>query len=175
MKIRNVINMSLLGAAAPVLMASPMPEKADLLASNTVVAQYMGTQERPCYFRTALCPDRCDHAAKVANFVVLINENYSKPGKYGDDKAEQGSVVMIDLKNDVPGQDDAIKELIAKLQPGDTVRLTQDHYYGEIGCCMTPFRPVTKMEKVEKPANAPDVPEAQPEQHPIMPIMRRGR
>lgn len=165
--------LGMIGASA--LFAAPMPEKAELLASNTVVAQYMGTQERPCYFRTALCPDRCDHAAKVANFVVLVNENYSKPGKYGDDKAEVGSVIMIDMKNDIPGQDEAVNKLIETLQPGDTVRLTQDHYYGEIGCCMTPFRPVTKMEKAEKPDNAPEVPAEQPEQHPVMPIMPRVR
>ena len=165
--------LGMIGASA--LFAAPMPEKAELLASNTVVAQYMGTQERPCYFRTALCPDRCDHAAKVANFVVLVNENYSKPGKYGDDKAEVGSVIMIDMKNDIPGQDEAVNKLIETLQPGDTVRLTQDHYYGEIGCCMTPFRPVTKMEKAEKPDNAPEVPAEQAEQHPVMPIMPRVR
>lgn len=158
--------------AMPSLFAAPMPAKAELLASNTVTAVYVGTQERPCMFRTALCPDRCDHAAKVANFQVLDNEDYKKPGKYGDDKAEAGSVIMVDVKNDTPGQEAAVNELISTLKPGDVVRMTQDHYYGEIGNCMTPFRPVTKIEKLDKKAPAP---EAKPEQYPVMPIMRRGR
>lgn len=137
--------------ASSSLFASPMPEKADLLATNTVLARFDGYTEIPCRFMTADCPDKCDHATKVANFTVIANENYAKPGQYGDDKAEPGSVVMVDMKKPTPGQDDrAVYDLIDTLKEGDTVRLTQDHYYGEIGCLVTPFRPVTKIEKVDK-------------------------
>ena len=66
----------MMAALLPAVVASPLPQQADLLASNTVTAQFLGMQERPCYFRTALCPDRCDHASKVAQFRVLPNESY---------------------------------------------------------------------------------------------------
>lgn len=149
MKAHNIITAMALAAASA--FASPMPEKADLLASNTVLARFDGYTDIPCRFMTADCPDRCDHATKVANFTVIANEDYKRPGKYGDDKAEVGSVVMVDMKKPTPGQNDrAVYDFIDSLKPGDTVRLTQDHYYGEIGSAVMPFRPVTKMEKVAK-------------------------
>ena len=169
MKIINTL-VALAALAAPALFAAPMPAKADLLASNTVVAVYTGTAERPCLFRTALCPNRCGHAAKVANVSVVTNEDYKKPGKYGDEKAEPGSVIMIDLLHETPGQSDDVIKLINTLQPGDTVRMTQDHYYGDFGQVVEPFRPVTKIEKLEgvkKSVPVPSVP-----QHPIMPLRR---
>ena len=75
----------ILAALIPSVIASPLPEKADLLASNTVTAQYLGARRLPCMGRTALCPHRCGHAASVAVFRVISNEAYAKPGKYGDD------------------------------------------------------------------------------------------
>ncbi len=161
----------------PTLFAAPMPPKADLLASNTVVATYMGTQERPCMFRTALCPDRCNHASKVAMFRVTANESYTKPGKYGDDKAEPGSILMIDVKNDTPGQSEEVKNLISSLSAGDKVRMTQDHYYGDFGEVSEPFRPVTKIERLpqDKKEVVPAAPAAPAGDYGVMPIMRRGR
>ena len=165
----------MLAAMAPSLFASPMPEKADLLATNTVIARFDGYTDIPCRFMTADCPDKCDHATKVANFTVLVNENYAQPGKYGDDKAEVGTVVMVDMKKPTPGQDDAaVYSLVDSLKPGDTVRLTQDHYYVDTEKAAYPVRPVTKLEKVEKPAAAPEVPAAVPAT-PIQPRVMPGR
>ena len=153
----------MMAALAPSLFASPMPGKADVLATNTVIARFDGLAELPCRHMTALCPDRCDHATKVANFTVLKNEDYSCPGKYGDDKAEVGATMMVDVKKPTPGQDDAaVFALVDSLKPGDTVRLTQVHYYVDDNGNMYPVRPVTKLEKVEKPADAADVPAAVP-------------
>ncbi len=162
-------------AMAPSLFASPMPEKAELLATNTVIARFDGYTDIPCRFMTADCPDKCDHATKVANFTVLSNEHYAKPGKYGDDKAEVGTVVMVDIKKPTPGQNDRyVFDFVDTLQPGDTVCLTQDHYYVNTESAAYPVRPVTKMEKVQKPANAPQVPAAVPAT-PIQPRMMPGR
>jgi hypothetical protein len=135
-----------LAALLPSVIASPLPEKADLLASNTVVAQYVGTVERPCYFRTALCPDRCDHGMKAAQFRVLSNESYEKPGKYGDDKAAAGNMIMVDARKDVPGQPEGMLQKLAELKPGQVVRLTQKHYYADLGDVVMPIRPVTELE-----------------------------
>lgn len=164
-----------MAAMAPSLFASPLPEKADLLATNTVIARFEGYTDIPCRFMTADCPDKCDHATKVANFTVLQNENYDQLGKYGDDKAEVGSVMMVDMKKATPGQDDkAVFATVDSLKPGDTVRLTQDHYYVNTERAAYPVRPVTKLEKVDKPANAAEVPASVPAT-PIQPRMMPGR
>jgi hypothetical protein len=162
----------------PSVYASPLPEKADLLASNTVVAQYVGVQERPCYFRTALCPDRCDHSMKAAQFRILSNEAYEKPGKYGDEKAAAGNMLLIDVKNDVPGQPDGMLQKLGELKPGQLVRLTQKHYYADMGEVMMPIRPVTELEVLKDGAceEIPSLPEDPANHdHEVMPINRMRR
>lgn len=170
MMVRTLLLMSALMVSSLSAFASPLPQKAELLASNTVTAQYLGSRSIPCMGRTALCPDRCGHAATVAVFRVISNESYAKPGKYGDDKAEPGSEILIDAAADVPGQDAAVPETLADLTPGDTVRLTQKHYYADMGEVLMPVRPITElkvMEKTDKPL--PPQPE---NPYPLMPIAR---
>ena len=163
----------MIAALLPAVLAAPLPEKVELLASNTVVAQYLGMQERPCYFRTALCPDRCDHAMKAAQFRVLTNEAYEKPGKYGDDKAEAGNLLLVDARNDVPGKPDDMRQKIAELKPGQLVRLTQLHYYADLGDVQTPIRPVTELEVLNGGA-CKDIPAAPHDpanhDHEVMPL-----
>lgn len=137
--------------------AAPLPEHTDLLAQNTVLARYLGTRTTPCHFRTMDCPDRCGHAVTTALFEVLANEDYQKPGKYGDDKMEKGEVIAVDAKADTPGQPEEVRAAFGKLTPGETVRMTITHYYlnGERVC--EPVRPVTALQTVapatgEKPA-----------------------
>lgn len=159
-----------LAFSAVAAFAAPLPTKADLLASNTVTAQYLGARHLPCMGRTALCPNRCGHAASVAVFRVISNEAYAKPGKYGDDKAEPGSEMLIDAKADVPGQDAAVLKTLAALTPGDKVKLTQKHYYADLGDVVMPIRPVTELtltEKAQKP-----LPPLPPDPYPVMPIAR---
>lgn len=129
--------------------ASPLPEKADLLASNTVLAEYVDTVHLPCRFRTSLCPDRCDHAADVARFRVLENKGYRRPGQYGDEKAEKDSILMVDARKDIPGQNDAdIHRKLSGLKPGDKVEMTLAHYYVDDGGCQYPVRPVVALQRV---------------------------
>jgi hypothetical protein len=168
----------MMAALLPAVVASPLPQKADLLASNTVTAQFLGMQERPCYFRTALCPDRCDHAAKVAQFRVLTNEAYEKPGKYGDDKAAAGNMLLVDARRDVPGQPDGMLQKLADLKPGQLVRLTQKHYYADLGNVLTPIRPVTELEVLKGGAceEIPSVPQDPANHdHEVMPLSPRMR
>ena len=163
----------LMSVLLPAAVASPLPEKADLLASNTVTAQFLGMQERPCYFRTALCPDRCDHALKAAQFRVLSNEAYEKPGEYGDDKAEAGNMLLVDARNDVPGQPDDMLQKLAELKPGQVVRLTQKHYYADLGEVVMPVRPITELEVLKGGAceEIPSVPrDPANHDHEVMPL-----
>ena len=163
----------MIAALLPSVMASPLPEKAELLASNTVTAQYVGAVERPCCFRTALCPDRCDHAVKVAQFRVLTNEAYEKPGKCGDDMAAAGNMLMVDARNDVPGQPEGMLQKLSELKPGQLVRLTQKHYYADLGDVVTPIRPVTELEVLQGGA-CEDIPSAPQDSadYGVMPVNR---
>lgn len=146
---KNALAISLL-CLAGFSFASPLPEESDLLASNTVVAEYLDTVHQPCRFRTALCPDRCDHAADIARFRVLENKDYRRPGQYGDDKAEKDTVLMVDATRDIPGQDDAdIHKKLAELKPGDKVEMTIAHYYVQDKGSHYPTRPVRKLVRVD--------------------------
>ncbi|MBE6418467.1 MAG: hypothetical protein E7033_08410 [Akkermansiaceae bacterium] len=161
---------SLLASAA---FASPLPQQAELLAVNKVEAHYLGTVHIPCRHKTADCPDKCNHGYTAARFRVVRNLNYEKIGQYGDDCIEPGAWLYINLSSPTPGQDDeALFRFIDKLKVGDSVRITQKHYYGQQGDCMEPFRPVTDMERDEKSAKVPATPPALPGQYPVMPIAK---
>lgn len=149
MKTRHHILAALLAAAligADMAAAAPLPEKADMLATNTVVAQYVDTVDLPCRFMTTLCPDHCDHPTRLARFRVVTNENYEKPGKYGDEKMEADDIVTVDVKKDILGQAPEIAARIADLKPGDKVRLTITHYYVQQGQGQFPVRPAIGLE-----------------------------
>ena len=163
--------------AIPALQAYPMPAKADQLATNSFEATYLGLMELPCRGMTADCPDKCDHATKVARFRVTKNVDYAQNSEYGDEKVAPGSIVMVDVKKPTPGQDDeAVFSLIDQMELGTKVIMTQDHYYGEIGDLVAPFRPVTKLEiipgtKAEIPAT--EAPAGDYSACPIQPRMMR--
>lgn len=134
-------------SALPCVFAAALPE-GDTLASNTIVATFTGTKDKPCMHRTSLCPDRCNHALTLALFTVDKNEKYEKPGEYGDDKLEAGSTAMVDIKRPVAGQETSVVEDIKALKPGDKVRLTITHHYVNENGNRYPIRPVTQFEKL---------------------------
>lgn len=141
-------------AVLPVLfgtvLGTPLPPKADVLAANTVIAEYVGTQHIPCRFMTADCPDHCDHATDVAQFRVISNEKYVRNSEYGDDKEMPGSIMMVEARKPVPGQDDAaVQKCIKDLKPGDKVKLTVTHYYIEHNGVQEPVRPATELVPVK--------------------------
>lgn len=131
--------------AAPAGVAMPA---SDLLAENRVVAEYLGTQEIPCRFMTALCPDKCDHATTVANFRVLSVEHYVRHSEYGDEKLSAGDILPVDIRRPAPGQ-----VALPALNKGDKVRLTIQHRYTK-GNVQEPIRPVTEAEKAVQPCPA---------------------
>lgn len=125
--------------AAPAGVAMPV---SDVLAESRVVAEYIGTQEIPCRFMTALCPDKCDHATTAALFRVLSVEHYAKLSEYGDDAPCAGDTLTVDIRRPAPGQ-----AALPALAAGDKVRLTIEHRYTK-GNVQEPIRPVTKAEKL---------------------------
>ncbi len=150
-----LLSLSLL-LAPMTLSAAPLAGPADELASNTVTAVYEKIVERPCHFRTIDCPDKCGHGVKFARFRVITNEAYSRPGEYGDDKAEPGTSVAVDILGDVEGQEPAVKELVLSLKPGDCVRMTLKHYYVKTDHAHYPVRPVTEIQRIEAPKRMPE-------------------
>ncbi len=127
------------------LQAAPLPP-AEELARNEVLAMYVGTKDTPCMHRTALCPDKCGHAKKVAIFKVLRNDGYEKKGEYGDAKAEPDTQIYVDVNKDVEGQDPEILTMLKGLKPADQVQLTQVHYYVTKEGSSYPVRPIVKMQ-----------------------------
>ena len=63
-----------------------------------------------------------------------------------------------------------ITDFIATLRVGDTVRLTQEHRYGQIGDCVMPFRPIISAEKVVKKPAVPAIPAAPAGDYSTMPL-----
>lgn len=135
-------------AVAWLAWATPLPEEAELLASNTVEAKFIGVQDHPCRFMTALCPDRCDHGTRLATFQVISNEGYRRSGKYGDDILAPGDTAVVDVVKSIPGQPEEIVQTISQLKPGDVVKLTICHYYVKQGQGQYPVRPATSLEKL---------------------------
>ncbi len=157
--------------ASGALYASPLPQDAKLLATNSVETHYLGTRELPCRHLTADCPDKCNHATKVARFRVLKNMDYQQNSEYGDEKMLPGSILEVDIKNPTPGQEDeAVFSFISKLKVGAKVRLTQKHYYGEINNLSEPFRPVTHIEVDETAPSTPATPPAPEGDYSVMPL-----
>ncbi len=127
------------------LHAAPMPPAKEL-ARNEVFAVYVGTREVPCMHRTALCPNKCDHAKTVAVFKVVRNDNYAKTVGYGDAKADVDDEICVDINMDVEGQSLSTLETIQKLNISDYVQLTQVHYYVRKEYTSYPVRPIVKLE-----------------------------
>ncbi|MBR1978036.1 MAG: hypothetical protein IJ985_00860 [Akkermansia sp.] len=148
---------SILSLIAAACAAVASAGESELLARNTVLAVYENTVEQPCRFMTADCPDRCDHATRAAIFRVLKNEDYAKPGQYGDDKMEEGAHVYINIRKDEPGQAPEIRKLISELKPGDQVRMTVHHNYIKDESAHYPARPVVQMERIPAASDGSDV------------------
>lgn len=124
-----------------------MAETKDVLSVHETIATFQGREHIPCRFRTALCPDRCDHATDVATFKIDEYKKYEKPGEYGD---EEQTEFMWDLK---PTADSSrlhpeYLEAVKALTPGQKVKLNWTHFYVHKDNCSFPERQVTFFEKL---------------------------
>ena len=122
-----------------------MTEKIDVLSHHDAICEFQGIQHIPCRFRTALCPDRCDHASDVAMFKVLEYKEYELKGKYGDEKQEQ---IACEIKKPVFHQDPAIAEKCKQLKVGQKVEVVYDHLYVDDGSNLRPERPVISIKEL---------------------------
>lgn len=104
---------------------------------------------RPCMFRTALCPDRCNHSKYLARFKITEYLEYNKLNEYGDEKSE---VVFFDYKDDdVLDQDVKLSELIPKLRKNSVVYLDWNHIYvNDNNKSHYPARPIKRLELISE-------------------------
>lgn len=125
-----------------ILMAQYQDE-VTLLARHETIAEFEGIQHIPCRFRTAECPDRCNHATDVAIFKVLEYTKYEKPGEYGDPKQEK---IRVDIKKQIFNQDPKIQEFCkSHLEVGKKYRVCYDHLYVKQNGMNRPERPTTEV------------------------------
>lgn len=119
-------------------------EKREVLSEHEAIAYYMGTDKRPCHFRTALCPDRCGHSQSVAKFKIVGYLNYDKKGQYGDEKQQ---MFFYSLNRTESGQpaDPAIVEWVNKLKVGDLVKIKWNHEYVTNNGGSYPERPMLSL------------------------------
>lgn len=116
-----------------------MADKIDVLSHHDAICEFTGIRHIPCRFRTAECPDRCDHAADIAIFKVLEYKEYELKGKYGDEKQTE---ITCEVKKPVYHQDPAIAEKCRSLKEGQKVRVVYDHLYVDDGSNVRPERPI---------------------------------
>ena len=117
----------------------------EILSIHNVIATFEGIEHRPCMFKTALCPDRCNHAKDLAVFAINEYLSYEKKNKYGDEK--QGKFYVDVNPNATENQQDPqILEFINKLKQGDKVKILWEHTYVSDEGNMYPKRSVRKIE-----------------------------
>ncbi|KAK8865075.1 hypothetical protein M9Y10_010606 [Tritrichomonas musculus] len=119
----------------------------EVLAVNETIATFTQLEHVPCHFRTALCPDRCNHATDVAVFKIDQYVKYEKLGKYGDDKVEE---FYWDLKPTAESSKlhPEYLEQVKALKPGEKVKLNWSHFYVSEDGVQTPERSVTFFAKI---------------------------
>lgn len=123
-----------------------MAEKRDVLCINEVLATFQKFEHIPCRFRTARCPDRCDHATDVAVFKVDQYLKYEQQGKYADDKVEEFYWNLKPTADSNKLHPEYLEQVKA-LKAGDKVKLNWTHFYVNTDSANYPERCVTFFEK----------------------------
>jgi hypothetical protein len=112
---------------------------AEILSTHRTKAVYEGTRHLSCHFRTSLCPDRCGHAKDVAVFRITEYVAYEKPGQYGDAKATEFLMPLVEGEEVSAGILTAAKGM----SKGTAVRLEWLHEYVSKDGSRYPRRRVT--------------------------------
>ena len=115
----------------------------DLLSLHETVSQFAGLQEKQCFHKTSLCPDRCQHGGTIAIFTILKYLKYEKPGKYGDAKSKKYHVRPREVHENFKGIFDTLKL-------DDYVLLHWNHDYVHRSGCSFPERPMTELKIITK-------------------------
>lgn len=120
----------------------------DVLAEQTATCEFVGIEQSPCMFRTALCPDRCGHATEIGIFTVTKTNTYVKEGKYGDKEVEVGGKMRVQISGEVLEQPASIAEQVRALAPGSKCEVAWKHIYVSREGAQFPARPCTSIQAI---------------------------
>ena len=119
----------------------------DTLATNSTISLFEGITKRPCFFRTDLCPDKCNHSKELAKFKIIEYLEYTKPGEYGDEK-QDFFYADINYNAEENKQKKEFIDFIKTLKEGDKVKLNWDHIYINNNGSRYPERPIRFISKI---------------------------
>ncbi len=157
----------------------------DMMASNTVLASFVGLRN--------LTVQRVDQEepaqVQVAVFQVTDSLAYRRFNRFADGRLEPGMQFTIAMNKELPGQPAEYVDTIAALQPGDSVVMRVDHLYllnGQAGesirtCARLARRntpPTPAADSSAQPAAAPaplPIPGAVPQQNGGMALQMSSR
>ena len=151
----------LLANNIPVLRSMPgslMPVQArgncDLMASNTVRAQFVGLRD--------LAVQRIDQTepetVQVGVFQVIDNLAYRRFNRIGDGQLMPGMQFTIAMNKELPGQPAENVDTIATLQAGEEVAMRVDHLYLISGQEGESIRVCARLARRNAPAATPATP-----------------
>ena len=126
---------------APTPNAAGMRGNCDLLASNTVRANFVGLREMPVQTVEQDAPTM----VQVAVFEVIDSLGYRKYVRYGDGQLTAGTRFTVAMNKELPGQPASVVDTISQMQPGEEAVLKIDHLYLLGGREGTPIRACSRM------------------------------
>ena len=120
---------ALLSGCATVSYQTATPLPGETLSVHQTLSKYEGTVDMPCRFRTALCPNQCDHGGKYAKFTIVEYTAYDLAGKYGDPK-QTSFLVRVAHKDGSPdtATPEPLRRVIAELSAGQVVGIRPIYY-----------------------------------------------
>lgn len=119
-----------------------------MYAYSSSSCTFVGMRHQPCRFRTAQCPDRCNHAKNVFTFLL---DNLAVTKNDQSRNAKWVEPVKVGAEH-VVGEGDlgeASKTVAQVLRPGDKVKLEWSHDYVTIDGSSGPDRPVSCLVKLK--------------------------
>ncbi len=137
-------------------MASSESERIHTYTSN---ATFLNKAFQPCHFRTANCPNNCNHPTtnytfRIDSLNVLTNPD-SKQAKYCPPVEQGAEYVISETSLGGTGSSDGdagdtapLKDVAESLVEGDSVELHWNHDYVKRGMAFSPEYPVTKLVKL---------------------------
>ena len=109
----------------PGFAAAGMSGNCDMMASNTVLATFVGLRD--------LTVQSVDQAApatvQVAVFQVTDSLSYHRMNRFADGRLQPGMQFTIAMNKELPGQPAEYVDVIATMQPGESVVMRVDHLY----------------------------------------------
>lgn len=109
----------------PGMAAAGMHGNCDMMASNTVLATFVGLRD--------LTVQRIDQSTpatvQVAVFQVTDSLSYHRMNRFADGRLQPGMQFTIAMNKELPGQPAQYVDEIAAMQPGENVVMRVDHLY----------------------------------------------